>query len=188
MSHLGDLAAALVDNELSHDARDRALSHVSRCAECHAEVDRQRRLRSLLANQSDPQLSAEFSARLRAIADEGAPSTAAGQRSTRRWSVGAVAAFAPASSRPRPGSPRAVRPAGRGKSRGRRTIRRALAGSAAAMALTAGLAAAGGPTATAGPATTPPIDRYVREHTVMTARLPFGDAGAGVVEYVVLGR
>ena len=51
---LGDLAAALVDNELSHDQRDRALSHITGCTGCRSEVDAQRRLKALLANQADP--------------------------------------------------------------------------------------------------------------------------------------
>jgi len=198
MKHLGHLAAALVDNELSHDARDKALSHVTRCSECRTEVDRQRRLRSLLANQSDAELPSGLAARLRAIPDEpAAPAPLGTSRRERRWPLLGTAARTPAPRRPtgtrRPGL---ARPTGRpvplfsgpSYSRGRRTVRRALAGSALALALTAGLATAGGPTASGAPATTPPIDRYVREHTVMTARLPFGDAGAGIVESVVLGR
>jgi hypothetical protein len=191
MSHLGDLAAALADNELSHESRDKALAHLTRCAGCRLEVDRQRRLRSLLANQADPQVSSGLAARLRAIADEPAPPTELGEsRHGRRWPLLAAASFAPTPSRPT-GSrrPRLAGSTGRpAQSRGRRTVRRALAGSAVALALTAGLATAGGPVASGGPATTPPVDRFVQEHTVMTARLPFGDAGAGVVESVVLGR
>jgi anti-sigma factor RsiW len=64
MSHLDDLAAALVDNELDHDARDRALSHITRCAPCRAEVDAQRRLKALLANQADPEVSIDLTMRL----------------------------------------------------------------------------------------------------------------------------
>lgn len=191
MSHLGDLAAALVDNALSHDARDKALGHVAGCAECKQEVDRQRRLRSLLANQADPEMPVGLSARLLAIADEQTPGDGAGEmdkRRQRRWPVLAAAAFAPASTRPAgPRRPVANAPSGR-PHQARRRVRRALAGSAVALALTAGLATAGGPTATAGPATTPPVEQFVQQHTIMTARLPFGDAGAGVVETVVFGR
>ena len=61
---LGDVAAALVDCELSHDARDRALSHIAGCDPCRKEVDAQRRLKALLANQSDPEVSAGLTARL----------------------------------------------------------------------------------------------------------------------------
>jgi len=61
---LGDLAAALADNELDHDQRDRALSHIAGCRECRCEVDGQRRLKALLANQADPEVSAALTTRL----------------------------------------------------------------------------------------------------------------------------
>lgn len=189
--HLGDLAAALVDNELSHDARDRALAHLTRCAECRAEVDAQRRLRSLLANQADPEFPSGLGARLRAISTDGEQDGRPPARIRRPWPLIGAAAFAPSQTRPAGlrRRPRESAPTGRpAHLRARRTVRRALAGSAAALALTAGLAVVGGPTASSGPSTTPPVDTFVREHTVMTARLPFGDAGAGVVESVVLGR
>ncbi|MEO6714981.1 MAG: hypothetical protein ABIM89_16355, partial [Mycobacteriales bacterium] len=147
--HLGDLSAALVDNALSHDARDKALAHLTRCAECRAEVDSQRRLRSLLANQPDPQPSADLMARLRDISGGESLGPPASARSGRRWPVFAAAAFAPAQSRPAGvRRPRDTGPADRPLLLRRRpVVRRALAGSAAAFALTAGLAAAGGPTA-----------------------------------------
>ncbi|MDQ1709577.1 MAG: hypothetical protein QOG49_962 [Frankiaceae bacterium] len=188
--HLGDLAAALVDNALSHDARDKALAHLTRCPECRAEVDSQRRLRSLLANQPDPEPPAGLAARLRDIAAAEPFDGVRRPPARRMWPLLGAAAFAPSQTRPagvrRPGD---SAPTGRPvQVRARRTVRRALAGGAAALALTAGLAAAGGPTSARGPATTPPVDRFVQEHTVMTARLPFGDAGAGLVESVVIGR
>lgn len=198
--HLGDLAAALADNELSADARDKALAHLAGCAECRFEVDGQRRLRSLLANQADPELPSDLAARLRSVAADAGTPIDLSQRRSRRWPLLAAASFAPATSAPSSNPsvptgpagvrrPRLSRPGERpGRARRSRTVRRALAGSAVALALTAGLASAGGPTASGGPAKTPPVDRFVQEYTVMTARLPFGDAGAGVVESVVLGR
>lgn len=189
MSHLGDLAAALVDNELSHDARDKALSHVTGCDECRLEVDRQRRLRSMLANQADPEMPAGLAAKLLAIADQPAADVSVPRR-RRSWPILQAAAFAPASTRPTGArGPVTTAPTGRvDRVRGRLGVRRVLAGSAVAIALTAGLATAGGPTATAGPARVPPVDMFVQQHTLMTARLPFGDPGAGVVENVVFGR
>jgi anti-sigma factor RsiW len=187
--HLGDLSAALVDNALSHDARDKALAHLTRCAECRTEVDAQRRLRSLLANQPDPEPSADLIARLRGLSSGESLGSPAQHRTGRRWPL-VAAAFTPSQRRPSGvRRPRDTGPADRPvRLRKRPVVRRALAGSAAAFALTAGLAAAGGPTASSGPSTRPPVERFVQEHTMMTARLPFGDAGAGVVEFVVLGR
>ncbi|HEU0129924.1 MAG TPA: zf-HC2 domain-containing protein [Mycobacteriales bacterium] len=67
MTHLEDLAAALVDNELSHDERDRALAHITHCGGCRAEVDAQRRLKAVLANEPDPAVTPALTARLLAV-------------------------------------------------------------------------------------------------------------------------
>lgn len=48
MTHLGDVAAALVDGELGHAARERALRHLTACGRCRAEVDAQRALKASL--------------------------------------------------------------------------------------------------------------------------------------------
>ena len=48
MSHLGDRISALVDGELDHDARDRALAHIASCPRCRAAVDEERWLKSRL--------------------------------------------------------------------------------------------------------------------------------------------
>jgi hypothetical protein len=69
-SHLGELAAALVDGELDHDARDRTLVHLARCASCRADVDAMRQLKARLAAMSDPGPSAALMGRLLAV---GAP-------------------------------------------------------------------------------------------------------------------
>ena len=61
---LGDLTAALADNELSHDARDRALAHIMRCDPCRQEVDAQRRVKALLANQPVPEVTVSLTVRL----------------------------------------------------------------------------------------------------------------------------
>lgn len=200
MSHLGDLVAALVDGELSHDGRDRALAHVAGCAECRAEVDRHRRLKALLANQADPQPSADLQARLRGISSttSGTPagSIAGGlagglrvgepapARTRRSWLPATAAAFGPAPARPArrssaggAGAPGPTRPGAR-----RRTVRRLVAGSASALALTAALVAVGSTEPGAPGKVTPPVDQFLQEHTRTTARLPLGDPGVGFVE------
>jgi len=192
MSHLGDLIAALVDGELSHDGRDRALAHIAGCAECRAEVDRQRRLKALLANQADPHPSVDLQARLRAIADR-TPGTPAGStagglpvgelrpaRTRRSWLPATAAAFAPTSVRPASRSADGAPPARPGARR--RTVRRFVAGSASALALTAALAVVGSADAGSAPKVTPPVDQFLQEHTRTTARLPLGDAGVSFVE------
>jgi hypothetical protein len=67
--HLGELAAALVDGALDHNARDRALAHVLRCDGCRLEVETQRRLKSQLLDLAPPPISAGLAERLRGIPD-----------------------------------------------------------------------------------------------------------------------
>lgn len=71
MTHLGDRAAALVDNELDHDARDRALAHLAGCDRCRLEVEAARQVKSLLAGLSGAGQPAGLAARLQAIAVDG---------------------------------------------------------------------------------------------------------------------
>lgn len=75
--HLGDRLAALVDGELGHDARERVLAHVATCQKCKAEVDAQRRVKSVFAQAAPPPPSESFLARLQGLpggnADGGSP-------------------------------------------------------------------------------------------------------------------
>ena len=64
MSHLGARAAAVVDGELGHAARDRALAHIAHCAQCRLEVEAQRRLKSRLANLGPTTPPADLTGRL----------------------------------------------------------------------------------------------------------------------------
>ncbi|MEW2413878.1 zf-HC2 domain-containing protein [Streptomyces sp. NPDC046866] len=65
--HLGDRLAALVDGELSHDARERVLAHLATCPKCKAEADAQRRLKTLFVESAPPPLSAGLLARLQQL-------------------------------------------------------------------------------------------------------------------------
>ncbi|GAA1015991.1 membrane protein [Streptomyces sp. F-3] len=65
--HLGDRLAALVDGELGHDTRERVLAHVATCPKCKAEVDAQRRLKSVFAQAAPPPPSESFLARLQGL-------------------------------------------------------------------------------------------------------------------------
>jgi anti-sigma factor RsiW len=75
--HLGELAAALVDGALDHDARDRAFSHVTRCEHCRTEVEAHRRLKARLAQLAPPSFPADLATRLRALPDR-TPTTSFG--------------------------------------------------------------------------------------------------------------
>ncbi|MHC5904882.1 anti-sigma factor family protein [Streptomyces sp. S6] len=65
--HLGDRLSALVDGELGHDARERVLAHVATCSKCKAEVDAQRRLKSVFSEVAPPAPSESFLARLQGL-------------------------------------------------------------------------------------------------------------------------
>ncbi|WP_267243245.1 anti-sigma factor family protein [Streptomyces sp. PR69] len=65
--HLGDRLAALVDGELTHDARDRVLAHLATCPKCKAEADAQRRLKSVFAHAAPPPPPEGLLARLQGL-------------------------------------------------------------------------------------------------------------------------
>jgi anti-sigma factor RsiW len=88
---LGERLTALVDGELDHDERDRALAHLAGCAACRAEADTMRRLKSRLRGlASPPQERPErsggapdlpddaFLRRLRALGEPAGPDGSAG--------------------------------------------------------------------------------------------------------------
>ncbi|HEX8002260.1 MAG TPA: hypothetical protein VF519_06160 [Mycobacteriales bacterium] len=163
MSHLDDLTAALVDNELSHDARDRALAHITRCDECRGEVDAQRRLKALLMNQPDPDVPAGLTARLLDVArTAGGPNTPDVVR-------GASTVAGPPRRRV------ARRPAERASLR-----TRAATYSALGVALVAGVAAVGGDSGDRR--VRPPVETFVEDHAATTGRLgPLNDPAGSVV-------
>ncbi|WP_410630221.1 anti-sigma factor family protein [Amycolatopsis sp. cmx-4-83] len=67
-SHLlPDAVVAFVDGELSHGARDRAASHITRCPACAAEVRAQRQTVDTIRHAGAPSMSAGFLASLQSI-------------------------------------------------------------------------------------------------------------------------
>ncbi|WP_026413910.1 zf-HC2 domain-containing protein [Actinomadura oligospora] len=54
MSCLGERLTALVDGELGHEERERALRHLAGCASCRAEADALRRLKARLRGLATP--------------------------------------------------------------------------------------------------------------------------------------
>ncbi|MBB2913511.1 anti-sigma factor RsiW [Streptosporangium becharense] len=73
MSHLGERVSALVDGELNHHERDRALSHLAFCADCRAEVDAVRALKSRLRSLDGPAMPADLTMSLLRMAEPGGP-------------------------------------------------------------------------------------------------------------------
>jgi anti-sigma factor RsiW len=62
--HLGTRLGALVDGELAHDDRDRALAHLAGCAQCRMLVEAERTLKSQLDAMPMPEPSARLMAAL----------------------------------------------------------------------------------------------------------------------------
>ncbi|GAA3442134.1 anti-sigma factor family protein [Planomonospora venezuelensis] len=73
MSHLGERVSALVDGELNHHERDRALAHLTFCADCRAEVDTMRALKSRLRSLDGPSMPADLTFSLLRMAEPGGP-------------------------------------------------------------------------------------------------------------------
>jgi len=74
--HLGPEIPALVDGELDHAARERALAHLSGCAPCRSAVEAERRFKARLRGlgTTGPAPAEDLSARLRHLAAaEGEP-------------------------------------------------------------------------------------------------------------------
>ena len=81
-AHLGTEIPALVDGELDHAARERALGHLAGCAACRAEVDDERRLKARLrgVGATGPRPADELAERLRRLAESAPPALPPGPR------------------------------------------------------------------------------------------------------------
>ncbi|ETK31222.1 hypothetical protein GCM10009530_30630 [Microbispora corallina] len=73
MSHLGERVSALIDGELGHNDRERALAHLTFCADCRAEVDALRALKSRLRSMDPPAMPADLTMSLLRMSEPGGP-------------------------------------------------------------------------------------------------------------------
>lgn len=67
MDHLGERLSALVDDEMGHTERDRALGHLASCEKCRFEADELRRVKRRLHVVDAPEPSTDFLGRLTAL-------------------------------------------------------------------------------------------------------------------------
>lgn len=168
---LGDTLSALVDGELDHTARERALVHLAGCADCRAEVDAYRRLKARLAALgADPVPPSALTGRLLALAVPGVdlPSHSAPARSgpVRSVPVGPPLRsdrVGPSSRRPR-----------------RRPRRRQATGVLVAVGLGAALALGGPGGSGSSTPLDPGADVFVVDHASTTGRLPLREPAARV--------
>jgi anti-sigma factor RsiW len=156
-SCLGEVAAALVDGELDHAARERAQRHLAHCAACRAEVEAHRSLKARLSRLSvdPPAPDLALTDRLLALSPPGTDRLGAGQASPGR----------PGTLRP-PSGPRGTRP------RGRRGGRRRTAAVTATVALGVVALALGGPSTAASTPVDPATDSFILQHVGTTGEVP----------------
>jgi anti-sigma factor RsiW len=93
--HLGDLGAALVDDQLSPDTREAALAHLESCPDCWREVEQQRRLKARLRLLTEPSLPMTLELRLSSLKPEPSGFAAAGVRTRDDPPGGALALALP---------------------------------------------------------------------------------------------
>jgi anti-sigma factor RsiW len=175
--HLGPRISALVDGELGHGARDRALAHIAHCSSCRAALEEERRIKDRLSAAPAPPASAELTARLHALSDPGDPLPPR----ERRMPLAPLVPTLPAPGR-RLRSGRAGRPGGRGDATrpgGRGTTRRvrytaAAAASAAGVMLVTAFLAGAAPQEPGNPVLPPAAELSV-EHAATTSGLPLSD-------------
>ena len=173
MSHFGDRIAALVDGELGHQARDRALAHLAGCAECRAEAEAERSAKAMLTGLGAPEPSVALMTRLLAVADAAPPAPPTVPR------LGLAERPAPRTA-PAHRRPAGLPPFGRRPvPRQRRQLRFVTVGALSGFAIVMGVAA-GAP----GEHDTSPVDRPVVEP--VSGGTPFAPTVSGLVQPVYL--
>lgn len=167
MSHLGERLTALVDGELGHCEREKALVHLAGCDQCRSEAEVLRRVKRAVSGLGDVMPGEALMARLQAMGEPGDPVTPRTQRVPGRRRVPPVA------------RPRATRPA---DDRPRRTSRRrprarfVVAGAMAAAVLGVGSAAfAAGAEPDRVPRVAPSVEQFAVEHALTSGDIPLTD-------------
>jgi hypothetical protein len=156
VSHLGDRVAALVDGELDHESRDRALAHIATCDACRAEVDAERRLKARIRSLSEPELTADLRLRLLSVAAASSASDGGPSLAMRRQRLEVPLGY-----------PRLF----------------AAAGVLVVVFTLTTAFAVGGSTDPTGIPVSPAVDQYAVEHAVLVGEVPLADnyGGSGAV-------
>jgi anti-sigma factor RsiW len=171
VTHLGEEISALVDGELGHDARDRALAHIASCADCRAAVDAERRIKAAVSRLDPVALPPALRDRLVALpAELSAPH---GLRAGTAWLTG----HRPSRARNDARGPAGTRPPS--TSRRRRRVSAATGSVALVGACVAAFVVGGGP-ANDRPVT-PQVQRFSVEHASVAPEVPLSDEGGPAV-------
>jgi anti-sigma factor RsiW len=181
MTHLGDRVSALVDGELGHEARERALAHVAHCADCRADLAAERAVKALLTSAAAPEPPQSLVDALQALAEPGGPLPPR----ARTMPQGPVVPDLPPPGR----SPRGERRDSRrpGASRARRRTRVLTAGALSAAGLVLATAFVAGGTAASGGPVVPPVAELSVEHSRTSNAVTVGDPGAAFMMSTVGG-
>lgn len=188
MSHLDKRISALVDGELGHDARDRALAHVAHCAPCRERLAGERAVKERLGAAGSPRPSGSLVHNLLAIGEPVEPSPAPPRSGVLDPVVPPLPPRVMPAWRRRPRSrtdPR--RPAAAAAGRTRRTRHAAAGAVSAGVAMLALAFAAGGSPPAAGVAVVPPAAELSVEHAATTSGLPLRDPAFDAVTASVGG-
>jgi hypothetical protein len=175
VTHLGSRISALVDGELDHESRDRALAHVAHCAECRDHLDAERTVKELLAATADPTPPDRVLTALHGLARPGGPLPPR----ARTMPQGPVVPVLPPPGRYRRTERVGNRPATYSSQRRSRRVRVAAAGTLSLASLLLVTAfAAGGQGRPSAPVVPPSAELSV-EHTATTVGITVGDPGLG---------
>ena len=179
MSHLGHRLSALVDGELSHEERDRALAHVAHCRSCHDLLDAERAVKEALTSARAPEPSDQVLASLAALALPGPPLPPR----ARTMPQGPVVPVLPPpgrSPRGHRGDSRGPSSYGAGTARRTRRARYAAVGALSVAGLVLGTAFAAGTPRQPAEGVVPPSAELSVEHSATMSGITVGDPGLGM--------
>jgi hypothetical protein len=182
VKHLGIQVTALVDDQLSHDERDRALAHVTRCEQCRVAMEQERVTKAALRQLPLVEAPAGLVKALLAMAETGGPLPP--RRRPFPGPKTPAVGWRLRDSGPRTGRPLNVqgsrRPEVAPRSQ-RARLRIAAAGALSAGALTLLLATLGAPTGPAPAAVVPPMQTFTVEHAKSIGAMPFVEPASVLV-------
>ncbi|MDA0563007.1 zf-HC2 domain-containing protein [Streptomonospora sp. S1-112] len=209
MDHLGERLSALVDGELGHAERDRALIHLAGCENCRFEAEMLRQLKRRLHRLDTPEPSMDFLGRLSALSGPpaGPPADPPAAGPPAMGGPGGFGSLPPlGSSRPLGGglprtvdgtalavadpapAPEPARPARERRTRRPRPLSvlrprwertRFAVAGASVVAVALGTAFVAGGDPGEGPVVEPELSDYAVEHAVTARQAPVPDLDAG---------
>jgi anti-sigma factor RsiW len=173
MTHLGERLTALVDGELSHDERDRALVHLAACDQCRAEADALRALKRRLRAMGDALPAESLLKRLQTMGEPGDPLPPAVRRlpGQSRTPAAPVRLTRPRDTRPVGGGSRRAVGTSRRLPRGRYLV----AGAATLAVLGIGSAAFAAGADPRAPRVSPSVEQFAVEHALTSGDVPLTD-------------